>query len=53
MADGRKATFAASFPWKKPSTAFFHLGNTRKRRRFSGLPYAASCGGRLYLPTVC
>ena len=26
--------------------AFFHLGNTRKRRGFSGLPIAASCGGR-------
>jgi len=24
-----------------------HLGNTRKRRGFSGLPIAASCGGRL------
>ena len=28
--------------------AFFHLGNTRKRRGFSGLPIAASYGGRLF-----
>jgi hypothetical protein len=27
--------------------AFFHLGNTGKSRGFSGLPVAASCGGRL------
>jgi hypothetical protein len=27
--------------------AFFHVGNTRKRRGFSGLPCAASRGGRL------
>jgi len=35
-------------PWKKPSMAFFHLGNTQKRQGFSGLPIAASCGRRLY-----
>jgi prepilin-type N-terminal cleavage/methylation domain-containing protein len=35
-------------PLKKPSMAFFHLGNTQKRQGFSGLPCAASCGGRLY-----
>ena len=28
--------------------AFFHLGNPGKRRGFSGLPVAASCGGRLF-----
>jgi SSS family solute:Na+ symporter len=27
--------------------AFFHVGNTRKRQGFSGLPFAASCGGYL------
>ena len=31
---------------KKPFTRFFHFGNTRKRRGFSGAPIAASCGGR-------
>jgi hypothetical protein len=40
-------TLAASCRCKKPSMAFFHLGNARKRRGFSGLPLAASCGGRL------
>jgi hypothetical protein len=28
--------------------AFFHSGNTRKRQGFSGVPFAASCGGRLH-----
>ena len=39
---------AANCPWKKPSMAFFHVGNTRKRQGFSGLLFAASCGGRLF-----
>ena len=32
--------------------AFFHLGNTQKRRGFSGLAIAASCGGRLLPPSA-
>ena len=43
-------------PRKKPSMALarecgrtqVHLGNPQKRRGFSGLPVATSCGGRLY-----
>jgi hypothetical protein len=32
-------------PNRIASKAFFHLDNTRKRQGFSGLPFAASCGG--------
>ena len=35
-------------PWNKPSSAFFHLGNPRKRKGLSGLSIAASCGGSLF-----
>ena len=35
-------------PRNKPSMAFFHLGNTRKHRGFSGLRIAASGSGRLF-----
>ena len=40
--------YGTNCPWKKPSVAFFHVGNTQKRQGFSGLPIAASCGGRLF-----
>ena len=45
---GRPLAWLANCPWKNPSMAFFHLRNARKRRGFSGLQVAASCGGRLF-----
>ncbi len=35
-------------PWKKPSMAFFHFGETQKSQGSVGSPIAASRGGRLY-----
>jgi hypothetical protein len=46
--DPRGSADHPSCPWKKPSMAFFHLGDTPKSRGFWGSPIAASCGGRLF-----
>jgi hypothetical protein len=44
----KPAVLCSNCPWKKPSMAFFHLGDTPKSRGFWGSPIAASCGGRLF-----